>query len=135
MQDEKGTSLSEVRLTPSLLTIVVFPDSGRYVAKCIELDLTTEMDTPEEVVRAMVEMLREYAEDYHAREEMFVRSPNRSHHKPYVDVLLKCKTDWDIREWLELCNARKWEGGKVGRWERKNNNVSKNSIPLAIRCL
>jgi hypothetical protein len=106
MQDEKRYDISEVKLRPSLLTVVVFPDSGRYVAKCIELDLITEMDTPEEAAEAVVEMLKEYAEDYHSREEMFVRSPNRSHHKPYVDALLRCKTDWDIQELLEIRYGR-----------------------------
>ncbi len=54
------------------------------MAKCPELDLVTEMDTPAEALQAMVEMIREYAEDYRAREELFAASPNRAHHKPYV---------------------------------------------------
>ena len=102
MQDEKRYDISEVSVKPSLLTVVLFPDSGRYVAKCTELDLITEMDTPEETVEAMVEMLKEYAEDYHSREEMFARSPNRSHHKPYVDTLLRCETHWEVQELLEI---------------------------------
>ena len=102
MGDQKRYDISEVSLKPSLLTVIIFPDSGRYVAKCPELDLATEMDTPQEAVEAIVQMLKEYAEDYHSREEMFARSPNRAHHKPYIDVLLECKTDWDIQELLEI---------------------------------
>lgn len=102
MQGEKRYALSGVSVKPPLLTVVIFPDSGKYVAKCIELDLITEMDTSEEAIRAMVEMIREYAEDYRAREEVFARSPNRAHHKPYVDILLECKTDWEVQELLEI---------------------------------
>ena len=64
MQAEKKYELSEVSLLPPILTVVVFPDAGRYIAKCIELDLITEMDTKEEALHAIVEMMKEYADDY-----------------------------------------------------------------------
>ncbi len=47
-----------------ILTILLIQDDGRVMAKCAELDLVTEMDTPQEALHAMVEMIREYAEDY-----------------------------------------------------------------------
>ncbi|MCD6170684.1 MAG: hypothetical protein J7J76_09080 [Candidatus Latescibacteria bacterium] len=65
MGDQKRYDISEVSLKPSLLTVIVSPDSGRYVVKCPGLDLATEMDTPQEAVEAIVQMLKEYAEDYH----------------------------------------------------------------------
>jgi len=55
MQGEGRYASFSIR--PPLLTVVIFPNSGRYVAKCIELDLITEMDTLEGAIRAMVEMI------------------------------------------------------------------------------
>jgi len=60
------------------------------MAKCSELDLVTEMDSKEEALEAMVESIRGYAEDYKAREDVYLRSPNRAHHKPYIDSIIAC---------------------------------------------
>ena len=87
----------------SLLTVLIIKDNSRYMAKCPELDLVTEMDTTEEALRAMVEIIREYAEDYKAREEIFLQSPNRAHHKPYIDRIAACKDEWEL---IELIGVR-----------------------------
>ncbi|MBM4053813.1 MAG: hypothetical protein FJ264_03890 [Planctomycetes bacterium] len=29
---------------------------------------------------------------------MFIKSPNRFHHKPYVDKILECKDKWELYE-------------------------------------
>ena len=88
---------------PPLLTVYILRDDGRFMAKCPELDLVTEMDTREEVLDGIVEMIKEYAEDYHSRMEKFSRSPNRAHHKPYVEMIVACKTKWEL---LELLNVK-----------------------------
>ncbi|MBT9161153.1 MAG: hypothetical protein DDT26_02454 [Dehalococcoidia bacterium] len=82
----------------SLLTILIIKDSGRYMARCPELDLVTEMDTKEEALKAMVELIGEYARDYRSREEIYLKSPNRAHHKPYVDRIIGCRDEWEIME-------------------------------------
>lgn len=64
------------------------------MARCVELDLVTEMDTPHEALQAMVEMVGEYAEDYKKKQDIYIRSPNRAHHKPYVDRISACKDKW-----------------------------------------
>ena len=87
-----------VKITPSLLTIIIFPDDSRFGAKCLELDLIAEDDTPEKVLQSLVEIVREYVEDYQERWGLFSQSPNRAHHQPYVERLLKCKSDWEILE-------------------------------------
>ncbi|MDQ1316950.1 MAG: hypothetical protein QG641_560 [Candidatus Poribacteria bacterium] len=74
----------------SLLTIFIAKDDGNYMAKCPELDLITEMNTKEEALKAIVEMIVEYAEDYKSNEDMYIHSSNRAHHKPYVDAILAC---------------------------------------------
>lgn len=82
----------------SFLTILIIRDDGRYMAKCPELDLVTEMDSKEKALEAMVEMVREYAEDYKAKEDVYLRSPNRAHHKPYVEMIMACQDEWELME-------------------------------------
>jgi len=86
----------------SLLTIFIAKDDESYMAKCPELDLITEMNTKEEALKAIVEMIVEYAEDYKSNEDMYVRSPNRAHHKPYIDAILACNDEWELMELLEV---------------------------------
>jgi len=86
----------------SLLTIFIAKDDESYMAKCPELDLITEMNTKEEALKAIVEMIVEYAEDYKSNEDMYVRSPNRVHHKPYIDAILACNDEWELMELLEV---------------------------------
>jgi len=90
------------KLVPSILTILILKDDGRYMSKCVELDLVTEMDTPEKALKAMVEMIQEYAEDYKQREQIFMKSPNRAHHKPYIDEVNRCKNLWDIYQLIKV---------------------------------
>lgn len=85
-----------------LLNVYILKDNGRYMAKCPELDIITEMDTPEAALTAVLEMIKEYAEDYRNREEIFIKSPNRTHHKPYVDRLLECKNRWELYELVSV---------------------------------
>jgi len=89
--------------TASLLTVLLVRDDGRCMARCLELDLVTEMNTKEEALQAMVELIREYAEDYKASEATYLRSPNRAHHKPYIDRIASCSDEWEL---LELIGIR-----------------------------
>ncbi len=59
----------------------------------------------------MVEMIREYAEDYRARESLFLASPNRAHHKPYVDRILACRDEWELWELSEVRLSHKGGAG------------------------
>ncbi len=88
----------EVVTSSALLTVLIARDHGKFMAKCPELDLVTEMDTREGALKAIVEMIREYAADFLARQELFAKSPNRAHHKPYVDRVAACKEEWEIME-------------------------------------
>lgn len=81
-----------------LINIYIIKDNDRYMAKCPELDIITEMDTSEAALNSILEMLKEYAEDYKNREELYIKSPNRAHHKPYVDKIMECKDAWALHE-------------------------------------
>ncbi len=85
-----------------LLSVYILKDEDRFMTKCVELDLVTEMDTPREALEAMVEMIGEYAEDYKRRQDIYTKSPNRAHHKPYVERILACKDQWELMELIEV---------------------------------
>ncbi len=89
-----------------ILSVFILKDDGRFMAKSPELDLVTEMETPEEAFRAIVEMMIEYAKDYRKREDVYRKSPNRAHHKPYVDHILACKEWWEVLELIEVRHGR-----------------------------
>ena len=90
----------------SLLTVFIIKDDESYMAKCPELDLVTEMDDREDALKAIVEMIKEYAEDYKEREDIYLQSPNRAHHKPYVDRVMACQDEWEIMELIEVHYGR-----------------------------
>ncbi len=100
LEEFKGNT-SVVASVP-LLTVFIIKDNGAYMAKCLELDLVTEMDSQEEALKAIVEMIEEYAEDYKAQESVYLRSPNRAHHKPYIDVIADCRDKWEIMESIKV---------------------------------
>lgn len=81
-----------------ILTILVAQDDGEYTAYCPELDVATATGTPESAVKDLLELLREYAEDYAADLETFARSPNRAHHLPYIEKIIACRNDWELRQ-------------------------------------
>lgn len=102
--ETKVTEKKILEVAPNipLLTVFIIKDNGRFMARCPELDLVTEMDTPEGAFKAIVEMVKEYAEDYKKREEIFTKSPNRAHHKPYIDRILECKDEWSLYELIAV---------------------------------
>lgn len=104
--ETSGEGLPNTITTASLITVLIIKDNGRYMAKCPELDLVTEMDTKEEALEAIVELIREYAEDYKAREETYLKSTNRAHHKPYVDRITRCEGEWELMELIEVRYGR-----------------------------
>jgi hypothetical protein len=40
-----------------MLTVLLVKDAGRFMAKCTELDLVTEMDSSQAALQAIVEMI------------------------------------------------------------------------------
>ena len=101
-QEALATGVSKV----PILSVFILKDERRFMAKSPELDLVTEMDTPEEALRAIVEMMMEYAKDYRQREAVYLKSPNRAHHKLYVDSILACKERWEVLELIEVRHGR-----------------------------
>ncbi|HIE30109.1 TPA: hypothetical protein EYP66_22825 [Candidatus Poribacteria bacterium] len=49
------------------------------------------MDRPQDALENLFEMIKEYAIDYQTRWELFSKSPNRAHHRPYIEKILQCQ--------------------------------------------
>ena len=97
-ESELGKTLCVTETIAPVLTAIVARDGERFGAHCPELDLLTEMDTAEAALADLLSMMREYAEDYRANEDRFRRSPNRGHHYPFVEEILRCADPWELRE-------------------------------------
>ena len=83
------------------LIVILARDEDKYCAFCPELDLVTEMVTPEEAFEDMVEAMKDYANEYLNEYELYSRSPNRAQHLPYVKAVGSCKNHWDIKMLIE----------------------------------
>lgn len=86
------------------LTILLALDEedGSCCAKCPELDLVTQLPTAEAAVEEMLDAIRDYAAEYRRDLKLYRASPNRAHHRPYVEAIAACKTDWDLRTLIEI---------------------------------
>jgi hypothetical protein len=84
------------------LTVLLAKDNGAYCAKCPELDLVTELPSADEALADLLDSMREYATEYLQNRRLYVGSPNRAHHLPYVEAISACKTEWDLRSLIEI---------------------------------
>ncbi|MDI6791696.1 MAG: hypothetical protein QME81_02345 [bacterium] len=66
------------------------PETHQYVAACPELDLAVAGDREEEAVEDLVEAIKEYAQDYLERLDLFAGNPNRGAHLPLILLIASC---------------------------------------------
>lgn len=67
-----------------------------------ELELYANGRTVEEAAQELVQELKFYAQDYIERSQLFINSPNRRAHFPYILRVLLCNSDEEIRKLLEI---------------------------------
>jgi predicted RNase H-like HicB family nuclease len=91
-----------IMIQEKVLSILLALDGEKYCAYCPELDLVTEMDTPEKAIADMIEAIKDYAEEYMEDIELYSKSPNRAHHLPYIKTISACKSDWELRMLIEI---------------------------------
>jgi len=101
-----GKVLPAIATQAPALTVLIARDNSGYMARCPELDLVTEMDHSEDAFKAIMEMIREYAKDYRKRLKAYASSPNRAHHRPYIDRINGCRNEWEIRELIGVRYGR-----------------------------
>ena len=71
------------------------------------LELYVNAISLEEATRELIADLKVYAQDYIDRAQLFLNSPNRRDHFPYVLRILLCDSDEEISSLLELGRASK----------------------------
>ena len=96
----------KITVSEKRLTVILATDEGQYCAYCPELDLVAETPTPEEALQDIMEAMEEYAEEYLAELDLYNKSPNRSHHLPYVRAIAECRDTWDLRMLIEILHGR-----------------------------
>ena len=99
---ELPNSRPRIMLSEKLMKILVARDGDKYCAYCPELDLITAADSTSEVLQSMVEEIREYAEEYINEIDLYSKSPNISHHLPYIQAVQDCENDWELMTLLEI---------------------------------
>ena len=90
--------LSTFSLQPEILV----EDDNTVTLTINELDIYANANTKEEAINELVIDLKQYAQDYIHRSQLFLHSPNRRQHFPYVLRIILCDTDDEIRDLLEL---------------------------------
>jgi hypothetical protein len=96
----------KIELAEKSLTVILALDGDQYCAYCPEMDLTTEMPTPEEAVEDILEAMQDYAAEYLGELDLYRKSPNRAHHLPYVRAVAACRDPWDLRMLVEILHGR-----------------------------
>ena len=107
-RDQESAALSppRIELAEKCLTVILAMDGEHYCGYCPELDLVTEMPTPEEVIDDMLESMQEYTEEYLNDLDLYCKSPNRAHHLPYVRAVATCRDKWNLRMLIEILHGR-----------------------------
>ncbi|MBF0464903.1 MAG: hypothetical protein HQK88_07150 [Nitrospirae bacterium] len=95
-------NVPKIMMQEKRFTILIALDGEKYCAYCPELDLVTEMDTPEEAAEDIFEAMKDYANEYIEDLELYSVSPNRAHHLPYVKTIYSCNTDWELKMMTEI---------------------------------
>ncbi|HHY98850.1 MAG TPA: exoribonuclease R [Firmicutes bacterium] len=76
-----------------------------YTLTIDALELWANAETLEAAVAQLVADLKEYALSYANNAQLYLNSPNRRQHFPYVLRILMCDSDKEIEHLLELENA------------------------------
>ena len=87
-----------------VLTVILAPDREEKLvcARCIELDLVVEMSSEVEALQELLETIRAYAEEFRDDWKLYAHSPNRAHHWPYLQEVLRTKDDWQLKTLLDV---------------------------------
>ena len=101
-KDSAREAHQEERLRVPIFEVFILRDGQRFMAKCPKLDLVTEEDTKEDAFQSLVEIMKEYTEDYLNRLDVFLASSNRAHQYPYILEIKRCKDDWELLQLLEV---------------------------------
>lgn len=94
--------MPRIMIQEKRLSLLIAKENEKFCVYCPELDMAAEMDTYEEAIDDMVEAIRDYASEYMNEFDTYSKSPNRAHHLPYIEAVISCKTDWELRMLIEI---------------------------------
>jgi hypothetical protein len=77
-------------------------DDGSVTLALDELDLAVNAPTIEEAVEDLVREIKFYAEEYRERPQLFLNTPIRKEHFPYILRAWLCESDQEIKSLLEM---------------------------------
>jgi hypothetical protein len=89
--------LSNFTLKPEIL----HEEDGSVTLALDILEIYVNGDTLEKAIIELVQDLKNYAQDFIDRSQLFMNAPNRKSHFPYVLRILLCENDEEIRSFLE----------------------------------
>lgn len=95
-------SIPKITISEKKLTVLLAQDNGNYCAFCPELDLVTEMESEEATLNDILEAMQDYAQEYLAELSLYLNSPNRAHHYPYIRAIAACKNKWELKSIIEI---------------------------------
>ena len=90
--------LSHFSLKPE---VIIEEDNSVTLALDV-LEMYVNSTTKEKAIDELVQDLKIYANDYIERSNLFLHSPNRKSHFPYVLRIMLCENDDEIKDLLEL---------------------------------
>ncbi|MBU7005105.1 exoribonuclease R [Phosphitispora fastidiosa] len=89
--------LSNFSLKPEVLN----EEDGSVTLALDILEMYVNAETLDKAIIDLVQDLKDYAQDYIGRSQLFLNAPNRRPHFPYVLRILLCENDEEIRSLLE----------------------------------
>ena len=81
------------KISERKLTAIIEPSGEGFVISCPELELATQGKTEEEAFDDLVSMVIDYVALYTENYELYSKSPNRSAHLPYIQLIEKISSD------------------------------------------
>ncbi|MDA8227988.1 MAG: exoribonuclease R [Desulfitobacterium hafniense] len=88
--------LAEFTLKPEIIT----EEDGSITLALDSLELYSNNNTLDLATNDLIEDLKNYAQDYMQRSQLFLNAPNRRSHFPYILRVLLCNNDSEIHELL-----------------------------------
>ena len=96
--DVQKMLLSNFTLKPEIL----HEEDGSVTLALDILEIYANSDILNKAIIELVQDLKNYAQDFIDRSQLFMNAPNRKSHFPYVLRILLCENDEEIRSLLEI---------------------------------
>lgn len=97
------TDLQKMLLSNFTLRPEILPEKDGSITLALDiLEIFVNGETLNKAIIDLVQDLKNYAQNYIDRSQLFLNAPNRRPHFPYVLRILLCENDEEIRSLLEI---------------------------------